>query len=77
MNDTTTKMKMKITPDDGLEKGRAYIDHISPMVVCSARTRKLPPRLTALCLRALADAIDPPRRRRVRKFPDLPDLMDA
>lgn len=58
-------MTTTIAPDDGLEKGRAYIDHISPMVEYSARVRKLPPRLTALCLRALADAIDPPETRRV------------
>jgi hypothetical protein len=37
----------------------------------------MPPRLTAICLRALADTFDPPKRGRPRKFPDLTDLMDT
>lgn len=55
-------MMTKLNPDRALDAGRAYIDHISPLVEWSARCRRLPPRLTALCLRALADTFDPPPR---------------
>lgn len=72
MNKTTM-----INPDEGLVKGRAFIDRVSPIVEKNARAREMPPRLTAICLRALADTFDPPRRGRGRKFPDLPDLMDT
>jgi hypothetical protein len=66
-----------ISPDEGLVKGRAFIDRVSPIVERNAKARQMPPRLTAICLRALADAFDPPRERRARKFPDLPHLMDT
>jgi hypothetical protein len=60
MNDMT-----KISPDEGLEKGRAFLDRVSPVVERNACARGMPPRLTALCLRALADTFDPPETRRL------------